>query len=290
MKWSFPALGTHWWVEIIDNNPNITQLKPGILIIVQEFEKNYSRFMPTSLISSLNNSKALKNAPQELQDMLKYSADIHIKTDRVFNITVGSQLEKDGYGQVKDLSSKIALETEKHINIDQSLIRLSETTRIDLGGIGKGWLIDKLADYLKASGISDFIINGGGDIYVASNDRQAIKIKIEHPTIVGQSIGTIFIKNGGLASSSAQKRKWTTASGKITHHIINPATNKAQSKLASIHIYAKTTTLADVLATVFLLIDERKRQELSKKFNVSYLAINHDLSFYKSPGFPAEML
>lgn len=50
---------------------------------------------------------------------------------------------------------------------------------IDLGGLGKGWLIDKLSDLLRNEGYKEFLINGGGDMYVSSTEKQ--ECYIEHP-------------------------------------------------------------------------------------------------------------
>lgn len=272
------ALGTKWWISLPEDSDetfleNITQM-------VMEFESNYSRFDDTSYISKLNDNKRLENAPQELINMLKYALDVYDATDGIFNISVGSKLEKSGYGYKKDMSSKISKSLRNDLLIKDDVLSLSKNTRIDLGGFGKGWLIEKLAAYLQNESIFDYVINGGGDIAVGNYSST---IYIEHPLDASQQIGEIILKNNALASSSNIKRSWIINS-KEQAHIVNP-NNRSKSKILSMHVLADRILFADTFATVFMLVEREKRLELAHKYNLEFMEILPDLTVYKTKGF-----
>lgn len=272
------ALGTKWWISLPEGSDetfleNITQ-------IIMEFENNYSRFDSNSLVSKLNDSKKLQNAPTELINMLNYAFDVYESTEGKFNISVGAALEKSGYGYKTDASSKISTKLKNDIKINDRDISLSKFTRIDLGGFGKGWLIEKIAGYLKSEGIEDFVINGGGDIAVGNYNST---IFIEHPLESNLQIGEINLKNNALASSSNIKRSWTI-DGKNHTHIINPS-KKPRTDILSMHVLAKNILFADTFSTVFMMVDRNKRLEYASAYNLEFMEILSDLTTYKTSGF-----
>lgn len=272
------ALGTHWWISLEEGASE--DLAHKIPEIIMEFENNYSRFDDTSYISKLNDTKQLKNPPIELVNMLKYALDVYDATEGIFNISVGSKLEKSGYGYKKDVASKVSRKLRDDLIIDDSEIKLSKHTRIDLGGFGKGWLIEKLAGYLKNEGVYDYVINGGGDIAAGNYDST---IYIEHPLDSKKHIGEVVLKNNALASSSNIKRSWIV-NGKDNAHIINPK-GKSNIDILSMHVLADNILFADTFATILMLVNHNKRLELAEKFNLEFMEILPDLSVHKTKGF-----
>ena len=220
------ALGTTWWIEIFDglSHKQRQTIYDSLTLFVQQFENNYSRFNPNSLLNKLNQEGKLENPPAELVEMIKLSLDLYNDTDRIFNIMVGEKLENDGYDQKYSFVAKN--ETVKipnpHdvINIENNKITL-QSGSIDLGGIGKGYLINLLSNLLRNKfGIQYFLINGGGDIYGTSECGKPITIYLEHPTEAETYLATTEIFNQGFASSSPHKRAWKHG-GKSYSHIID---------------------------------------------------------------------
>jgi FAD:protein FMN transferase len=242
----FDALGTHWWIEPLDDSIFSDTVQKKVLSRVHTFENDYSRFKPTSILSKLN-----------------------------------KDLESAGYGQ-KIYGTKLSHDLVRDLKISRGKITVQKDMSIDLGGLGKGWLIDKLVELLKRESHHEFLINGGGDIFVSSVDKQ--ECYIEHPKDNKQVIGSVLICNRGFASSAAQKRVWQV-NGKNHHHIIDPASGLSNSTLASVHVLASTALLADVLCTVFLLVDHLERLRLAQLFEVDFMAVNCDLTYFTTDGF-----
>ncbi|HUC90036.1 MAG TPA: FAD:protein FMN transferase [Patescibacteria group bacterium] len=277
---TFEALGTRWWIEL-DGPKASTTIASSLKSMAQEFEGAYSRFQPSSQLGVLNDSKTLPKPPLEMIDMLKYALKMLAATGGVFNISVGSLLEKNGYGQPNDPGASVSNDIYTAISISKDRIEISQSVRLDFGGFGKGWLIEKMSQRLASEGIKNYVINGGGDIAVGDQPQQ---LYIEHPLDNSQYIGYVIARNSSLASSSLQKRQWEKQ-GKAKSHIVHPGDKFTDLSLLSIHVAAKSALTADTFATVFLLIDHEKRCQLAQKFGLQFLEVRSDGSFWQTPDF-----
>lgn len=128
-------------------------------------------------------------------------------------------------------------------------------TRIHLGGIGKGYAVDRAAVILRARGLSDFLIQSGGDLYVAGlNDGAPWKLGIADPRGTGgQTFATLELSNGTLSTSGDYERFFIT-DGVRYHHLIDPDSGRPASATRSVTVVADSAMLADVLSTgVFIM-------------------------------------
>jgi len=277
MQITLDALGTRWWITLPNKNKN---LKSELTSIITNFEKDYSRFNKDSFIGRLNDSKCLDNPPEELINMLTYALDVYSQTNGVFNISIGSELEKSGYGKESDSKSIVSKDLPKDVNVSLNKISLSDKTRIDLGGFGKGWLIEKLAGYLKHEGVSSFLINGGGDI---TSHGGSENIYLENPLEPNEYIGEVILQYNSLASSSNLKRAWESG-GKKHSHIIHPGGNKLEGIL-SMHVMADSILFADTFATIFLLVDRETRLNYAMRYGFEFMEVLADHTTFRTPGF-----
>ncbi len=270
MKLSFPALGTTWWIDIFDEVDDKTYdfAFGKIVRFISQFENNYSRFKSDSQISSLNRERELKNPPKELQELLSYGKGLYLRTNTHFNILTGHVLEARGYDSeysFKDTgsSSLIVGNPITDLIIDNDLIKLSNGN-IDIGGFGKGYLIDMIAKKLQSEhGLKYFLINGGGDIYVTSNYDKPIKIHLEHPAEQNAYIATTDILNQGFAASSPHKRTWPTTDGNKNHIVSSTDVTDA------VYIKSASCRDADAFATTILQLDKHETEKLAQEENLA---------------------
>jgi thiamine biosynthesis lipoprotein len=281
------ALGTHWWIETIAQEIKDDD-SAAVTAYISKFENDYSRFRPSSLLGTLNDTKLLLSPPAELIAMLRFGLDMYDQTDGLFNMSVGARLEQLGYGRTSDADARMSDDLAHDIDLSDTSVSLQPHVRLDFGGFGKGWLIDALGRLLQARGYNNFLINGGGDILVRSEEPE--EITIEHPYDQTQGIGVVSIKSGSIAASSGQKRTWKQPSGASSHHIIHPASGEPGGTAASVHVAGPTALLADTLSTVMLLATAEQRIRFAKDFDVTYAVIDERLQYYLSPGFPGTML
>ena len=127
--------------------------------------------------------------------------------------------------------------------------------RIHLGGIGKGYAVDRAAVILRARGLSDFLIQSGGDLYVAGlNDGAPWKLGIADPRGTGgQTFATLELSNGTLSTSGDYER-FFIENGIRYHHLLDPDRGTPAAGSRSVTIVADSAMLADVLSTgVFIM-------------------------------------
>lgn len=258
------GIGTHWWFELLDTMTFPPSLIRQITATIEEFNADYTRFRDDSYVGRLNVDKKLSNPPAELIDMMDFAKKMYAVSGGAFNISIGGALHAVGYGsreRAGTIHEKFWDETK--YNRDEIIIPGDAT--IDLGGLGKGWLIDKLAEVFRAAGFEQFIINGGGDIYVSSDEP--IELGLEHPHGHTKMIGMTRMTRGALGVSSNVKRIWEYE-GKTHHHIIDPVTGtSASSDVVSTYVRADTALIADTMATI-LLLRPQLDGSLSKKFDL----------------------
>ncbi len=129
----------------------------------------------------------------------------------------------------------------------------------NLGGIGKGYAIDRAVEILRQQGLHDFMVQFGGDMYVAgkSGDRPW-KLGIQDPRgQENQIFATVELKDETFSTSGDYER-YFIKDGKRYHHIIDPASGAPAEASRSVTIVAKNATLADGLSTgIFILGPER---------------------------------
>lgn len=246
----FDAIGTHWWIEPLDIPSLPLRIQNAIIYTAEQFNRDYSRFREDSLITKLSQEGIIRNPPQEMLHMLDFAQEMAIASEGVFCLSVGNTLHSLGYG--KRRHGRKALRDEwQHIRYDTTAVTVPKGTILDFGGFGKGWLIDTFARILTMHGCKEFIINGGGDLYVASH--KPIEFALEDPYNPRQKIGQTTITTGALAVSNTVKRAWQHK-GSLHHHIIDPRTDaSAQTGTVAAYVRASTALIADTLATICIL-------------------------------------
>ena len=168
MKHSFNALGTTWWIELFDeiNTETLDIVMHDIEFFVSEFEKKYSRINPESAISLLNKNRTLKNPDAHLISLLTYGKGLYLRTNTHFNILTGHILEARGYDadysfKAQDETSLVPGNPISDLLISSEKISLHHGN-IDIGGYGKGYLIDEVAQrLLELHSLKYFVINAG---------------------------------------------------------------------------------------------------------------------------------
>ncbi len=266
---NFDSIGTTFWLERLDGQPFSPDLQRRLVEYAQNFDDTYSRFKDTSLIGELARTGVLKRPSAELVAMLDYSRRMYDISDGVFNITVGATLHRLGYGQ-RVHGGDALVDPWGVVRWDHAKVTVPKGLMLDFGGFGKGWLIDKLGALLRHNGVTQFIVNGGGDIYVQSS--KPVEFALEDPKSPGSVLKTMQIAHGALAGSDIVKRSWDDGAMR-KHHIIDPRRNdSAHTPVAASYVLAPTALIADTLATIVIIKPDLK-PKLAALFNADILLI-----------------
>lgn len=263
--------------------------------LAKELEEKLSIFKEESEISKLNRYKKYNVSPETI-DVIKKSIYISQITNGAFDITckpiidLYKQKSKENRmptnEEINEVLKKVGW---KKIKINGNMIILCNNAEIDLGGIAKGFIVDKVYEFLKSKGIKNGIINAGGDIYCwgINPEGKNWKIGIENPFEQGEIIESFKITNKGIATSGNYKRYLKIKDKKIGH-IVNPKTGLPIEEIpVSVTVIASNCTVADGLATGIFVIGVEKGLKLVNNLkNVECLIIDKERKIYKSKNFP----
>jgi len=140
--------------------------------------------------------------------------------------------------------------------------------RVHLGGIGKGYAVDRAAAILRGRGFNDFMIQSGGDLYVAGKrgDR-SWRAGIQDPRgPKGSSFAAIDLSDAAFTTSGDYER-FFMKDGRRYHHIIDPDVGEPAQGSRSVTIVAKTASLADALDTGIFILGPEKGMALIERLN-----------------------
>jgi FAD:protein FMN transferase len=265
------GVGTKWSFAFYENI-DIIKTRQLLTQNISEFENLYSRFKQDSILSKLNKHKKLQNPTSELVQMIQKGLEYYDISNELFNIATAEHQISQGYdsnysfkpnNQIKPITKS----PKQAIIFKDHSIELDQEISIDLGGVGKGFLIDKLSDIIiKELGYKFFVINGGGDIYVTSNHDNPIFIHLKHP-INNEIVDTVSAKNQSICGSSPTLRSWGKSS-----HIINPQ-NLDKKVIFGSFVIADKTQDADIIATIATLCPPQEINNLEKITGTKILQI-----------------
>ncbi len=267
------ALGSPVILTVVSGSsqPILDELFRQLWLLIFEFEKRFSRFLPTSELSQFNRAAAgRQSASSEFRNLLLAAKQMSALSDGLFNPFVLPALQRAGYthsmvaahahDQVDDYSNRSVVPWSK-LEIGDDWASIPYGTAIDLGGCGKGYAGDLLADLIDArDDVQGYWFSLGGDIVARGLDehRHPWVIQVEDMvgtrTIAGQCV-TSGRERYAVATSSILRRKGTKA-GKAWHHLIDPRTNRpARTDTATASVCASTALVADVLASCAVILD-----------------------------------
>jgi thiamine biosynthesis lipoprotein len=145
---------------------------------------------------------------------------------------------------------------------------MREGMECDLGGIAKGYAVDRIIDILKAGGIKNACVEIGGEVRVlgTSVDKGAWKIKVRHPDKApegGEYLREIELSDSEAVATSGNYLQYFEHNGKRYSHIIDPRTGKpADPVIAGVSVVSKNCVFADALATSISVLGVQKAKEI----------------------------
>lgn len=283
---SFDSMGVPWRVLIWDNlsSDDAASLEQTCIDRCASFEQLYSRFKEDSLVSEIATQGAGQyDVPEDLVRMLRLYEDLYLCSNGLFTPLIGYTLEDLGYDANYSLSprefirSTPSLPDVLTITSDTS-ITLSESVLIDIGALGKGFMVDLLFEALRSLGLSHFLVDGSGDIRYTG--PEPVSAGLEDPDDPNAVIGTYSLSSGALAASGVNRRVW-----RGTAHIIRPDAVSAPSPIYASWVHAETAVLADALATALFLAPP---SAFLDHYSFSYCLLNRERRIKKSADFAAD--
>jgi len=262
------------FISISVDEKNKNHIESGFEII-KDVESSLSSYKPTSTVYKLNKNKYAK-LDKYTYEALTLCEKYYRKTDGYFDISIGS-ITKDIYrfGEDEHLASQDELNSAKirfrALEYNTKYAYLDDGIKIDLGGMGKGYAVDKLAEYFKTNGIKDAIISASGDIRCLG----ICKIDIQDPFSDGALLSFTTTQNDTGISTSGTYNRYIK--NQENNHLINPKLKKSQTKFVSITLVSKLASSdLDAYATAASVMPLNKAYEFLDSIEVAYIVVQSD--------------
>ncbi len=236
----------------------------GAFGLCETYEKMFSRTVENSEVYTLNNSDGFYEVSDDTLQIIEKAIYYGDLSNGKFDITIYPVSSLwDFNNQVvpsrDEISEALKSVDYQSIEIDKNQVNL-HGKQIDLGGIAKGYIADRLLDYFKESQVSEGIIDLGGNLVVWGDRDYTVGIK--KPFADGELAATVKLRNKTVVTSGTYER-YISADGKIYHHILDTKTGFAcDSDLVSATIIADSSFDADALSTVCILVGLDRAKEI----------------------------
>jgi thiamine biosynthesis lipoprotein len=283
-----PLLGT--FVEISARGISSTALHHAIdraFAAIERVHRLMSFHDRASDVSKLNRAKAGRAVRVHAwtHHVLRQAQRFAIASDGCFDITIAPQLVKWKFLPRSDPNFR-PNESDanyQHIELlDGNRVRFHRNEMlIDLGGIAKGFAVDRAVAELRKFGVETGLVNAGGDL--RSFGGRTYQVAIRDPRLKGAASARLLLRESALASSAHYfaQRKWR---GHEVTPIVDPHRRKCDRNYSSISVLAKNCMRADALTKILMLRGEESFS-LLEKLGAAALLITTDSKALYSPGW-----
>jgi thiamine biosynthesis lipoprotein len=280
LTYSDKAMGTSvsvwFWT---DREADAAKAAEAMFTEIKRLDKEMTTWLPDSDLSKINTAAGEKpiKVSDETIAVIARALDVSKRSGGVFDITVQAfhglwKFDEDMDGSLPDqaeVKKRLALIGWKDVILDKAkktVFLKRKGMAITLGGIAKGYAVDKCVALLKARGFTDFMVQAGGDMYDAgSKGKDPWVVGIRDPRGPKDSMFAIApIKNHSFSTSGDYERGFVK-DGVRYHHILDPRTGQPAKASRSVTIRTKDAYTADAWSKVMFIWGWKKGLELIKE-------------------------
>lgn len=226
-----------------------------------EYEALFSRTDPESEVARLNAAGG-KELPlsADTRELLALGKAFSERTGGAFDITIApvSALWDFSSATLPDaaaLADAAARVDWRALDVTQTGATLKEGMAVDLGGIAKGYAADRLAEYLRAEGVTSALLDLGGNVYaLGDKNGKPFSVGIRDPQNEASLAAVVRVRDRSVVTSGVYERGFTK-DGVRYHHLLDPKTGyPVQNGLASVTIVSERSVEADALSTACFVL------------------------------------
>jgi thiamine biosynthesis lipoprotein len=253
-----------------------------------------SHYSDSSEVGRLNREGLLADPSPELEANIRKSLEFGRLSAGAFDITVQPILElydRSFRDRKRAPTGEEILQTLRRVDyrrveLGEGVIRLAPGQRITLGGIAKGYAVDRALEVMRARGVRHALVDAGGDIRAMgrAEGRRDWLVALRNPRDPNDFITRIRCTDLAVLTSGDYERYYDPE--KKFHHIVNPLTGYSATELISVTIVGPTAFDADALATsVFVLGLEKGMTMIRSLKGYEGLLITRDRRIHRTAGF-----
>lgn len=239
------------------------------------YEALFSRFQPGSDLWRINHALgAPVEVEEETAELIARAIPYTEATGGVFDITVGTLTSLWDFSGEKSppeeayLQQAAGLVDSSGIRLEGRTVRVPAGVQLDLGGVAKGYIADKLAELLRAEGVRSGMINLGGNILLIGRkpDGSPWKVGLQRPREDScEWAATVEVEDVSVVTSGIYERGYDKNGARL-HHVLNTKTGRpVESDLAAVSVICESSTDADAYSTAFLCMGSERTKKLLKQ-------------------------
>lgn len=269
---------------------------------IRDVDRLMTTFDPGSQLSAVNRVAGNELLPVDprLSEVLAASLDFSRHSNGLFDVTTLPLLEAWGFREDPDSAhrpddKKLAFALEKvgyrHVELQKGQVGLARRgAEIDLGGIAKGYAVDRAIAALVRFGVQRAIVEAGGDLFALGSpeDSDGWNIGLKHPLEPHTLCATITVKNQAV-TTSGNYENFVVYDGHRYGHLLDPFTGEPVETYLSTTAVAATTLAADAASTTLYVAG--RNQNAPVPAGIEWLHIfsenGRSLEFLASANFPS---
>jgi thiamine biosynthesis lipoprotein len=237
------------------------------LDLIHQLEAQMTVYRDDSELSSLNRRAAAGpvKVERELFELLLHGRQLCIETGGGFDPTSGPLIEQwrssrqEGQiptaAQISACLDQMGIDQVEFDERQQTIRFKKPGVELNLGGIGKGYALDRAAALLGKEGLNDWLLHGGQSSLLARGDHNQLggwPVGIRDPLFPQQRLMTVLLKDCALSTSGTGVQNFRHE-GKRYGHILDPRTGWPAENILSVTVLAPTAAQADALSTAFFV-------------------------------------
>ena len=259
------------------------------------YNRLLSKTVPGSDVWNLNHNHGEPVAVNEhTRIILKMALEMNKASEGAFNIALGPAISlwhfTDGTAVLPDpekLKEAVKRADCSQIVLDGNTVTVPEGVEIDLGGIAKGYICDRIADGLREKGVTSALLNFGGNVVTVGNrpDGEPWTIGLQRPSGERGKEFWAAVKStdSTLVTSGIYERSFRL-DGITYHHILDPRTGwPVQNHILTVTAVTKSSLLADAITTALFVLGPEKGLYLAQRYGVSAVYLRDDGRVFYDP-------
>ena len=286
-------MGTRIYVELWDTDAKHGEAAiDAVMAEMRRIDDLMSHYKPESELSKINQHGAdyPVQVDKELFDLIKLSTHFSEITEGAFDITYASvgymynfpEHIRPTEAQIKAALPAVNWRNMKFDEAKHTVFFEHKGMHIDLGGIGKGYAVDRGIDILKSRGIQHAVVTAGGDTRIMGDHMgREWLVAIRHPDDPTKVVTRIPLKDAAMSTSGDYER-YFDENGVRYHHIIDPKTGHSARKVRSATIIGPTATQTDGMSkTAFVLGPEKALEIINRmpEYDAVFVAPDGKVSY-----------
>jgi FAD:protein FMN transferase len=262
--------------HIAYNSPDSTDYRDEIEYIFEQIDNSMSTYNPRSVISRINKNEKGVEPDDYFISVFKRALEISAESHGAFDITVAPLVNAWGFGFTRGenvspriIDSLLQFVGWEMIRLEnRSVVKDNPGIMIDMNAIAKGYTVDVVSEFFDNNGITDYMVEIGGEIRLKGTNRNnnlwriGVDKPVDDPAAVARELQEVLHLTGRSIATSGNYRKYYEKDGQRFSHTIDPATGyPVRHNLLSVTVIARTCMEADAWATAFMVMGMEKGME-----------------------------